>query len=326
MDVKMSRTRGFRQLPQEEQLSQFYRWLPEALHDAPGICWEHLPGEVMAYAVRALGETPDAAPLAVAAAAANGQVQPVTQVQTLSYLARMLVTLRESVGMKQVSDLHQEQLWRSFAANTERTAVRNKQLAFYSSISSRYIPAYLQRLSPDERQRMQAYVLPALPSGFMMQHGGDARMNAVIPVEQHCTVEHITEKVAAAKQKGLKKRWEIVRAALVTPRPVAEIAVEVGASPQLVLDVLSSYNQGGARAIETQRRGGRHHSYLTVEEEKAFMAPFLARMHAGESISFQEARSAFEGRVGRKVNVATVFDLFARYGVRKFSRSHRHTP
>ena len=149
-------------------------------------------------------------------------------------------------------------------------------------------------------------------------------MNTVVPVAQHYTEQQINEKVAAAKQKGLKKRWEIVRAALVNPRPVTAIAREMSVSPQRVLNVLLSYNQGGARAIETRRQGGgRNHSYLTVEEEQAFVSPFLKRVEAGEGVTFQEAKQAFEERVGREVNVATVFDLFARYGVRKFTRSYR---
>jgi hypothetical protein len=317
----MTRTHGFRELPREEQLSQFYRWLPLALHDAPGIRWDDLPREVMAYAVRLVGETLDAAPLAVAAAVMTGWVQPVTQIQTLSNLAQLLVTLRKSAGMKEVADLSQEQIWRTFAVATERTGKRSKQLAFYSSLSSRYIPAYLQRLSPDERQRMQAYTLPALPPGFIMQHGGDAQMNTVISVEQHCTVEVINEKVSAAKQKWLKKRWEIVRAAMLNPWSVAAIAADVGASPQLVLDVLTSYNRGGVSALETQGRGGgRRHAYLNDEEERAFMAPLLQSIRSDGGLSFREAKQAFEARVKRKVNVATVYDLFARYGVHRFSK------
>jgi hypothetical protein len=320
----MPRTKGFRNLPREEQLHQFYHWLPPELHDAPGICWEDLPSEVLAYAVRAAGETPDAAPLAVAVAAANGQVQAGTQVKVLSALAPLLCALRESAGMQQVNDLHQEQLWRTFATTTEWTGRRSKQLDIYSSMAGRYIPAYLQRLSPDERQRMQQYALPALPPGFLKQHRGDARMNTVVKVAQHYTEQQINEKVAAAKHKGLKKRWEIVRAALVNPRPVAAIAGEMGVSPQQAMNVLTSYNRGGARAIETRRQGGgRNHSYLTVEEEQAFVSPFLKRVEAGEGVTFQEAKQAFEERVGREVNVATVFDLFARYGVRKFTRSYR---
>lgn len=320
----MTRTHGFRELPREEQLSQFYRWLPQALHDAPDIRWDGLPREVMAYAVHLLGETLDAAPLAVAAAVMTGWVQPVTQVQTLSNLAQLLITLRKSAGMKEVADLSQEQIWRTFAVATERTGKRSKQLAFYSSLSSRYIPAYLQRLSPDERQRMQAYALPALPPGFMMQHGGDARMNTVISVEQHCTLEVINEKVSTANQKWLKKRWEIVRAAVLNSWSVAAIAADVGASPQLVLDVLTSYNREGVSALETQGRGGgRRHCYLNDEEERAFIASFLQHSQGGNGLSFGEARKAFEARVGQKVNATTVYRLFHKHGMHSFTHPQR---
>ncbi len=317
------RTKGFRKLSREEQLRQFYSWLPRELRAAPGICWEDLPAEVMAYAVRVVGETPDAALLAVAAAAMNGQVQAGTQVKMLSTLAPLLCMLRESGGMQQISDLHQEQLWRSFAATTERTGRRSKQLAFYSSVSGRYIPEYLQRLSPQERQRMQQYTLPKLPPGFLMQASGDAQMEALVIAADYCTREQIEEKIKAARQTFLKRRWQIVGAALVHPRSAIQIAQDVGVSPHLVLSVVSSYNERGASALETQGHGGRHHSYLKESEEQAFMRPLLQRAQGGERFSFQEVRRAFEARVGRKVNATTVYRLFARYGIDAFTHPQR---
>jgi len=172
---------------------------------------------------------------------------------------------------------------------------------------------------------MQAYALPALPPGFMMQHGGDARMNMVISVEQHCTVEVINEKVSTAKQKWLKKRWEIVRAAVLNSWSVAAIAVDVGASPQLVLDVLTSYNREGVSALETQGRGGgRRHCYLNDEEERAFIASFLQHAQGGDDLfSFGEARKAFEARVGQKVNATTVYRLFHKHGLHAFTHSQK---
>lgn len=321
----MPRTKGFRNLPREWQLRHFYSWLPEELHDAPGICWKDLPVEVMAYAVRAVGETLDAAPLAVAVAAMNGLVQKNTQVRVLSTLAPLLCALRESGGMQQIADLSQERIWWTFAANTARTGVRYKQLAYYSSASSKYIPSYLQRLTPDEQQRMQQYALPALPPGFVTRVGGDAQMEAIVAVADHCTLEQIDEKIQSARQEFLRRRWKIVRTALVHPRPVAQIAADVGVSPQLALDVLSSYNQFGASTLETQGHGGgRRHFYLSQEEELAFMAPFRQGVQAGGRISFREAKEAFEVRVGQKVNATTVYRLFARHGVDAFTHLQRH--
>ncbi len=288
--MQVKRTHGFRELLREEQVRLFKLWLPLEVHDAPGIRWEDLPVEVMAFAVRVVGQTPDAAPLALAVAAMNGQAQAQSQVKALSTLAPLLRTLRASAGMQHISDLSQERVWRTFAANTARTAVRYAQLSYYASASSKYLPAYLERLPPDEQARMQRYALPALPPGFLKQAGGDARTEATIAVAAHCTLSQIDEKIQQAHQDFLRQRWKIVRAALVRPRPAAQIAEEVGVSPQLALAVLLSYNEGGPSALETPGHGGgRRHAYLSEEEERAFMAPFLQRAQSGDHIAFREA-------------------------------------
>jgi transposase len=323
MDAPMPRTKGFRQLPREKQLRQFYYWLPPELHSAPDIRWEDLPTEVMAYCVRVVGESLDAAPLAVAAAAMIGRSQTVTQVQTLGLLARLLATLRASGNMTCIADLSKEPTWRSFVANSERKTARYKQLASYS-VASKSASSYLLRLSSDDRQHMRQYTLPALPPGFVMQVSGDAQTEAIVAVTDHCTLEQIDGKIQGAHQKFLRRRWEIVRTALAHPRPVATIAADVGTSPQLVLDVLTSYNRGGVSALETQGQGGgRRHSYLNEEEERAFMTPFLQRAQAGDGISFREAREAFEARVGQKVNATTVYRLFHKYGMHAFTHSQK---
>src|SRR2546421_3598233 len=45
----------------------------------------------------------------------------------------------------------------------------------YASVSGGHLPAFLQRLTAQERQWFQAYMLPLMPHGFARQHDGRAK-------------------------------------------------------------------------------------------------------------------------------------------------------
>ncbi len=92
----------------ELQLQTFSAWLPKELHDAPGIDWTQLPGNVMRYCAYTIGDNPDAAVLALAAASAQGAIAPHSLLHYLKRLCRLFQTLRSTCQMTHLSDLRQE--------------------------------------------------------------------------------------------------------------------------------------------------------------------------------------------------------------------------
>src|SRR5258708_40356309 len=52
-----------------------FAWLPEDLHDAPGIDWPQLPSEVIGYLVNTVGKSPWASSLALAAGIGRGAMK-----------------------------------------------------------------------------------------------------------------------------------------------------------------------------------------------------------------------------------------------------------
>jgi hypothetical protein len=153
----------FAELERESQLQAFFAWLPQELHDAPGIDWTKLPPRVMGYCVHTIGESPDAASLAMALAAALGGMKQHTLYHTVMLLNGLLRRLRSQGYIEHLSDLQKEQIWRDWLAKTKRTEGTRKPLKVYVSISTEHYPRYLQRLSTQDRLRMQAYALPSLP-------------------------------------------------------------------------------------------------------------------------------------------------------------------
>lgn len=69
-----------------------------------------------------------------------------------------------------------------------------------------------------------------------------------------------------------------------------------------------------------QRRGGwggRRHELLPVEEEAAFLDPWVSRAEAGGVLVVPPIHRALEKRLGCKVAASTVYRLLARHGWRK---------
>jgi transposase len=109
----------------------------------------------------------------------------------------------------------------------------------------------------------------------------------------------------------------------VAPRKAEEIALHTGVSATTVHRVIARYNRVGPAAIEQSAKGGRHHEYLTFEQEQAFLQPFFARAERGEIATVEQIHQAFEAQVQHEVHSNSTYRLLHRHGWRKLApRSH----
>ena len=140
---------------------------------------------------------------------------------------------------------------------------------------------------------------------------------------------HLSESVIETKLKHAKalwciRRWMIIRHALVDPQPAPRIARHVGVASQTVHNLIAAYNRHGPAAVDTPGRGQRQRAYLTVEEERTFLAPFVPQARAGQLTTIAPIKEALEARLGHQVHPATVYRLLHRHGHRKLVSRPRH--
>jgi transposase len=120
-----------------------------------------------------------------------------------------------------------------------------------------------------------------------------------------------------------QQKWLIVYNALVDPRPAAEIAMHTGTSERTVHQVISEYNRQGVEAIETPGKGGRQRGYLSLSEEKQFLAQFVDSAKKGIITTVTKIKRAFEEKIGQTVHPTTIYRLLERHEWRKLMpRSH----
>ena len=70
--------------------------------------------------------------------------------------------------------------------------------------------------------------------------------------------------------------------------------------------------------------GGRRRQNMSVEEEKAFLAPFFSQAERGGILVVAPIKAAYEKALGRSVPDSTVYRLLARHDWRKLAPRPRH--
>jgi len=73
-----------------------------------------------------------------------------------------------------------------------------------------------------------------------------------------------------------------------------------------------------------ERRGGRRRELMSIEEEKTFLDPWVAKAETGGVLVVPPIHLALEERVGHKVPKSTVYRLLDRHGWRKVTPDTRH--
>jgi transposase len=102
------------------------------------------------------------------------------------------------------------------------------------------------------------------------------------------------------------------------------IARTVGLSVSHVRRIWSDYLRGGLAAAQGRPKGGRRHQNLTVQQERALLAPWHKQAQAGRLVSARGIKACYQARVGRPVPDSTVYRLLARHQWRQVQPRPKH--
>jgi transposase len=149
-------------------------------------------------------------------------------------------------------------------------------------------------------------------------------MPRVTKAAPHLTEAELESRLKHATSLWRIRRWMIIRHALVAPQPARVIARHVGVAAQTVQTLMAAYNRHGPAAVDTPGRGQRQRAYLTLEEERALLAPFVPQARAGQLTTLAPIKAALEARLGHRVHTATVYRLVPRHGHRTRVPRPRH--
>lgn len=107
-----------------------------------------------------------------------------------------------------------------------------------------------------------------------------------------------------------------------TLKQTAEV---IGKSVRWTTQLRSEFiRRGGPRPASQPSRGGRHRQNMTQEEEAAFLVPFIEEAKGGGVLVVSRIKQALEARLGRKVALASAYNLLHRHGWRKLAPDKRN--
>jgi transposase len=103
------------------------------------------------------------------------------------------------------------------------------------------------------------------------------------------------------------------------------VAKRTGLTLGTVRNLHSRWRKEGEAALDLKPKGGRHHEYMTFEEERRWLhETFGEQAIAGGILEVSRIRRAYEEKVGRKVAHTTIYDLLHRHGWRKIAPRPHH--
>ena len=115
------------------------------------------------------------------------------------------------------------------------------------------------------------------------------------------TVQRLAERL---KRAGTHSEYQRIRCVLIRATlgsSAAEIAQLLGWSVATVHVMHSRWAKEGEAIFELRGRGGRHHEYLTAQQEQELLAPFTQRAQAGGMLTVAEIQQAYAQRFDRVV-------------------------
>lgn len=138
--------------------------------------------------------------------------------------------------------------------------------------------------------------------------------NRVTHAATHLSEKEVDARMQREPRLWRRKWWEIMYQALTAPRKAEDMAQTVGVSVSTVHRVIASDNRVGVAGIETRGKGGRRHQYLPLEQERAFLQPFVARAACAERATRAEIQQAYEEETRQPGAPSTISRLLNRPG------------
>lgn len=106
---------------------------------------------------------------------------------------------------------------------------------------------------------------------------------------------------------------------------LADTARAIGLSTGWACQLRRRFIQGQTvGAAHAPTAGGRRRENMTVQQEREFLAPFLELAAGGGVLVVGQIKGALDQRLGRKVSLASVYNLLHRHGWRKLAPDKRH--
>jgi transposase len=137
-------------------------------------------------------------------------------------------------------------------------------------------------------------------------------------------IQHLEKILRDSKNSNVTKRVQCVLLRFTEKKTSIEISNIVGYEPASVRRIQKRYFDEGADSLFTEKRGGRHHFYMTIEQEKDFLEKIKQKALNCEIISMHEVHQIYQDKIGHECRIETLYYLFKRHGWKRIKPRPKH--
>ena len=106
--------------------------------------------------------------------------------------------------------------------------------------------------------------------------------------------------------------------------PAREVAELLAVSTQAIWKWVGEYNTLGPSGLDGKGRGGRRWGLMSLDEERAFLAQYLARAESGDILTAKHLHPELCKALGMDVSMDYVYKLLHRHDWRKLAPRPHH--
>lgn len=139
------------------------------------------------------------------------------------------------------------------------------------------------------------------------------------------TTDQLMAWVKEAPDKAAYQRRLAIWLTHAGPLPAHRVADLLVVSTQAVWKWVGEYNTLGPSGLDRKGRGGRRWGLMSPEDERAFLARFMARAEAGDLLTAKQLHPELCTAVGQEVSMDYVYKFLHRNGWRKLVPRPHHT-
>ena len=136
--------------------------------------------------------------------------------------------------------------------------------------------------------------------------------------------EEVRQLMNNAKNKEEFRRYQSVYLRISEQMATSLIAKVTGLSESHIHRIHNQCKANGLSSLCSGKKGGRHRSYLTVEQEKEMLQEIEKKAIKGGVVEIAKVHKIFEEKVGGKVARYSAYRLLHRHGWRKVTPRSYH--
>ena len=111
------------------------------------------------------------------------------------------------------------------------------------------------------------------------------------------------------------RRFQCIWLSQVHQLSAKDVAEALRLSIRTVRRIRAAYRLDGRIVIDGRgNRGGRRNEYLSFKEEASFLNAFARKMENGRIHTISTLKTAYEAKIGKRVNKTTIYRMLERHG------------